>query len=117
MPRLYFNLKASPKFQEFLDTLQKLGQKFLGQSYMFDEDKLSSGYTFKEDITFKKGDQIDITLWLGETKNGKAKPTITISPFEEAWQKKQENDAKFKNSNKQPTSTSSSQDADDIDWS
>ena len=115
MPKLYFNLKASPKLQEFLDGLQKLGQKFLGQSYMFDEDKLSSGYTFKEDITFKKGDQIDITLWLGETKNGKAKPTITISHFEEAWQKKLENDAEYKSSNKQSTSTSSSQ-ADDIDW-
>ena len=116
MPKLYFNLGASPKFQEFLDGLQKLGQKFLGQSYMFDEDKVSSGYTFKEDITFKKGDQIDITLWLGETKNGKAKPTITLSPFEEAWQKKKENDAKYKSSNKQPASVSSSQD-DDIDWS
>ena len=116
MPKLYFNLGASPKFQEVLDGLQKLGQKFLGQSYMFDEDKVSSGYTFKEDITFKKGDQIDITLWLGETKNGKAKPTITISPFEEAWQKKQENNAKFKNSNKQSFKPSASQD-DDIDWS
>ena len=31
MPKLYFNLGASPKFQEFLDSLQKLGQKFLGQ--------------------------------------------------------------------------------------
>ena len=109
--KLWINIGASPKFQEFLDSLQKTAQKFMGQTYMFKNEPERSGYIFQEDITFKKGDQVDFTLWLGEQKNGKAKATIVISDFETAWKAKQERDERFfKNSQ---TNTVKKNDSDD----
>ena len=94
MVKLYLGTFPGPDFRQTLDDHAAAGKKYpLAQSYMSD-DKENSGFTFKEDVTFKAGDKVDITIWKGETKNGKTKANVVIEDFESAWTKKVERDKK-----------------------
>ena len=94
MVKLYLGTFPGSDFRQTLDDHEDAGKKYpLAQSYMSD-DKENSGFTFKEDVTFKSGDKVDITIWKGETKNGKTKANVVIEDFESAWTKKVERDKK-----------------------
>ena len=94
MVKLYLGTFPGSDFRQTLDDHAAAGKKYpLAQSYMSD-DKENSGFTFKEDVTFKAGDKVDITIWKGETKNGKTKANVVIEDFESAWTKKVERDKK-----------------------
>ena len=94
MVKLYLGTFPGSDFRQTLDDHAAAGKKYpLAQSYMSD-DKENSGYTFKEDYRFKAGDKVDITIWKGETKNGKTKANVVIEDFESAWTKKVERDKK-----------------------
>ena len=96
MTKLYFSTYPGPDFKKTLDDHAAAGKNYpVSSSYMSD-DKENSGYTFKEDITFKAGDKIDITIWKGETKNGKTKANVVIEDFESAWTKKLEREEENK---------------------
>ena len=94
MVKIYLGTFPGPDFRQTLDDHEAAGKKYpLAQSYMSD-DKENSGFTFKEDVTFKAGDKVDITIWKGETKNGKTKANVVIEDFESAWTRKVERDKK-----------------------
>ena len=94
MVKLYLGTFPGSDFRQTLDDHAAAGKKYpLAQSYMSD-DKENSGFTFKEDVTFKAGDKVDITIWKGETKNGKTKANVVIEDFESAWTRKVERDKK-----------------------
>ena len=94
MVKIYLGTFPGEGFRTTLDEHAAAGKKYpLAQSYMSD-DKENSGFTFREDVTFKAGDKVDITIWKGETKNGKTKANVVIEDFESAWTKKVERDKK-----------------------
>lgn len=92
MTKIYFSTYPGPDFKKTLDDHSAAGKQYPVASSYMSEDKENSGYTFREDITFKAGDKIDITIWKGETKNGKTKANVVIEDFDSAWDKKVERD-------------------------
>ena len=92
MVKIYLGTFPGEGFRTTMDEHAAAGKKYpLAQSYMSD-DKENSGFTFREDVTFKAGDKVDITIWKGETKNGKTKANVVIEDFESAWERKVERD-------------------------
>ena len=63
--------------------------KCVATSFMFDDDKEKSGFTFKEEVHIPAGTKVHISMWCNINKNGKPYFGITIEPFDEAWNKRQ----------------------------
>ena len=85
-----FNLYLYPgkELKEVLDRHIGAGKKYpLGESLTFVDDKEKSGFTIKEDVTFKAGTKVHLNVWATQNKNSKSVLQVSIADFESGYTK------------------------------
>ena len=94
MPKL--NIMVNPGDPQLRELCDQKENKCVATSFMFDDDKDKSGFTFKEEVSIPANTKVHVSMWCNRNKNGKPYFGISLEPFEEAWTKRQAAKGSFK---------------------
>jgi len=107
-----FSLYLFPgkELKETLDKHIQADKKYpLGESLTLEDDKNKSGFTIKEDVTFKAGTKVHLNVWAAQNKNAKTVLRVSVTDFETGY-------AKSMSYKKNKPSKKQSSEDDDVDF-